>query len=82
MMYWGSGGETWAVAWMILFWVVILGAVYMIVRAASGTGRGGTSARDARDILSERFARGEISEEEFRDRLRVLDEKVGAGKRT
>jgi uncharacterized membrane protein len=33
----------------------------------------GKSNRSARDILAERFARGEISEEEFEQRKRVLE---------
>ena len=36
---------------------------------------GGDGAGRARDILRERFARGEITEEELRDRLRVLDDR-------
>jgi putative membrane protein len=36
---------------------------------------GGDGAGRAREILRERFARGEITEEELRDRLRVLDDR-------
>jgi putative membrane protein len=36
---------------------------------------GGGGAGRAREILRERFARGEITEEELRDRLRVLDDR-------
>lgn len=49
----------------------------MMGHAGSGHGSHddfeGTSDRSARDILAERFARGEISEEEFEQRKRVLE---------
>ncbi len=72
---WGSdwGHGAWGVLWMVLFWAVVIGLVYLLARAVT-PGRSGERPRDARDILDERFARGEISEEEYRERKRVLDE--------
>lgn len=46
---------------------VVIWVVASIVRS-SGAGR----ARDAKDILAERFARGEIDEDEFRHRRELL----------
>jgi putative membrane protein len=58
----------WWVIWP-LFWLAVLGAVIWFVlrrqRPPSGTDR-------ARDILAERFARGELSAEEYRERLAEL----------
>lgn len=73
MYGWNDGG--WGILWMIVSWAVIVGIVVLIVRAFSGGASSPSERRrDPRGILDERFARGEISEEEYRDRKRVLDE--------
>lgn len=66
--------------WMWLWWLLILVGVAAIVFGLVRTGRpgaagGGTaqSASTARQILDERFARGEIDEDEYRTRRRALD---------
>jgi putative membrane protein len=72
---WHDGG--WGVLWMILWWAVVVALVVLVVRwitQSSGTGSTGGRPSDALDILDERFARGEISEEEYRERKRVLEE--------
>lgn len=61
--------------WWIFWLLVVALFVWFLVRttgggAAAGPGRG----PDAEDVLRDRFARGEISEEEYRSRLRVLNE--------
>jgi len=72
MMYGWTGG--WAgMVWMILFWVAILAVVYLIVRSLGSSEARAGRARDAMEILDERFARGEISEEEYTSRRRVLE---------
>jgi putative membrane protein len=55
---------------MVLVWVVIIGAVVLLVRAFAGSApRGGNSAKQ---VLDERFARGEIDREEYEDKRRLL----------
>lgn len=72
MMYGWTGG--WAgMVWMIVFWVAILAVVYLIVRSLGSSEARAGRARDAMEILDERFARGEISEEEYTSRRRVLE---------
>lgn len=58
--------------WMVVFWGALVGVVYLLVRGAQG--RPEPPSHDARQILDERFARGDISEEEYRERGRVLEE--------
>ena len=62
--------------------LVIVACIFMMGRMMMGHGGSGhgshgdfenQSNRSARDILAERFARGEISEEEFEQRRRVLE---------
>lgn len=74
-MMWGGGG------WWLIGAVVMVVCVFMMVRMMGHGGSGHESHgdvedrgnRSAHDILAERFARGEISEEEFEQRRRVLE---------
>jgi putative membrane protein len=74
-MMWGWGGGWWIVGLVVMvacmFW---MGRMMMGHGSSHGHGhRDGDAHRpDARDILAERFARGEISQEEFEQRKRVL----------
>ena len=70
---WHDGG--WGILWMILSWALIAAIVVVLVRAFSpvSSDRSGR-IDDPKAILDERFARGEISEDEYRERTRVLDE--------
>lgn len=75
---WGMG-PGWGWLFMTLFIVGLVLVVVVLVRVLSGgtgSGRpgGATPGQDqARQILGERYARGEISTEEFRARLRALE---------
>jgi len=71
MMYGWTGG--WAgMAWMVLFLAAILAFLYFIARSVGSSQARAGRARGAMEILDERFARGEISEEEYTERRRVL----------
>ncbi|WP_210239094.1 SHOCT domain-containing protein [Mesorhizobium sp. B2-9-1] len=74
MMWWGGG---WAMIFgplfMILFFVVLVGAVTRWQRGPGAVPPHQTSpGRTPLDILKERFARGEIDKNEFEERRRVL----------
>lgn len=72
----GYGGTGLWWVWPLVLLAGVVALVWGLVRAASPRGGRGDEARgSAREILRERFARGEISEEELRERLRVLDER-------
>lgn len=65
MMYWYNGnGEWWMWLIMIIFWIVVIGLVIWGVSALSRR-TGGSSGSNALDIAKERYAKGEISHEEF-----------------
>lgn len=76
-MMWG-GGMGWG-AWLLMalttvaFWALV---VFGIVALFRGTGGAGTRepdpGRGARQILDERFARGEIDAEEYHSRQSLL----------
>lgn len=61
---------------MLIFWGGLGASIVFIVRAFGARPSQGEDRHqraDARAILAERFARGEISEEEFEQRTRVLE---------
>ncbi|MEU1460555.1 SHOCT domain-containing protein [Streptomyces sp. NPDC005727] len=68
---------------MLLFWALIIALGVLLYRALARPGGGGapTGTRPmgpaAEHLLAERFARGEIDEEEYRRRLAVLREDTG-----
>lgn len=69
---WGWGG--WIIMWigMLLFWAVLVAFVVWAIRAWSGQRPGtgeGPPRQSALDIARERYARGEINDEEF-ERIR------------
>jgi putative membrane protein len=67
-MMWGMSGM---MGLMVLAWVLVIGAivagVWWVLRNARPSRR-----HDALDILRERYARGEISREEYESRRRDL----------
>jgi putative membrane protein len=80
MMYWGNGVGAWGMVLMtvstLLFWGLVVAGVVALVRYTSGNASQGGATPEAaspRRILAERFARGEIDEEEYMGRLQVLN---------
>lgn len=86
MMYWyGHGMSGWGFAWMslgmIAFWVLVIGGVVIGVRYAlldrTSPMDGSTYTPLApqptpEELLAQRFARGEIDEQEYTTRLAAL----------
>lgn len=92
MMFWNGGGWAfWQVGlmWvvMIAFWGLVIWAIYALVtsvtRKSGQERRGGEhGAGDARRILDERLARGEIDTDEYqrlRDAMAAGDDRSAAG---
>jgi putative membrane protein len=71
----GWGGMILGPIMMIVFIALIVGAVVLVVR---WTGLGSSAlaggANKARNILDERFARGEIDKDDYEERKRVLSD--------
>jgi putative membrane protein len=77
----GPGMMGWGIlAWfgpimMVIFWIAIIVAIIFFVRwlMASSRGRHSPAPQDsALEILKKRYARGEISKEEFEEKKRDL----------
>lgn len=71
MHYGGNAGWMWIP--MALFWIAVIAVGVAMFRA---TTQRDTRSATARDILAERYARGEIDADELQCRTREL-EKVG-----
>lgn len=72
---WGGwGGGLWMLAGLLVMIGVIIVIVWAVMTLSSGwrTTTGGTSRPTPNEILRERFARGEISEQEFEQAKKVL----------
>jgi putative membrane protein len=78
MMYWyGSGVNGWGYALMtvgmVLFWGLIITGVVLLVRyLARGGQHPEPQPSTPEDVLAHRYARGEIDEQEYRQRLATL----------
>ncbi|MGV9356747.1 SHOCT domain-containing protein [Streptomyces misionensis] len=83
---WGWGGWFFMTVFMVLFWALVIAAIVALARYFSGahhdrrsgwsasTGEPAWGSRRAEDLLAERFARGEIEEDEYKRRLALLRE--------
>jgi len=81
-MYYDSGWTAWQwvvmTLMMFIFWGGLAALVVWLVRGRTTPGRVPTAPappappRGADDLLAERFARGEIDEEEFARRRKIL----------
>jgi len=78
-----DGAHWWMVGMMILFGAVLIGVIVWAVIATTRAGRGpaapaapsmaaAPAGSSARNILDERFARGEIDPAEYEERKRLL----------
>jgi putative membrane protein len=67
----------WGALMMVLVWGALAVVIAVAVRASSsGSRRGSRETGDAQTILETRFAKGEISQEEFEERKKVLRSRV------
>ena len=79
---WGWGGWILMTLVMVAFWGLVITAVVLAIRyLASGgshhnrAGSGSVPADSrAEDVLAERYARGEIDDDEYRRRLTLIRE--------
>lgn len=75
---WGHHGWDggWLWLWgslMMLFWAAVIGlAVYWVVRSLRSP-REASGVDRAREILAQRYARGELTTDEYRERLDALE---------
>jgi putative membrane protein len=81
VMYWYGdhmSGWGWALATigMVAFWGLLITGIVLLVRYLGRPSGQSAATRTPEHVLGERFARGEIDEAEYRDRLVTLHEQV------
>lgn len=79
MMWNGFDGMGWGwiglgVVHMLLFWVLVVLGIAVLVRALSGGGRMEGERANAMEILKARYAKGEITREQFEQMKRDIGE--------
>jgi len=75
-MHWGGDfGMGFGGGWifMIIFWgLIILGFVYFVKMLLGGGSTEEKKSESAQEVLEKRFAKGEMSKEEFEEAITVL----------
>jgi putative membrane protein len=69
---WAGGGFS---PWFLLFplfWILVIGLFIFVARRTWRRNHEWATARGGESVLRERYARGEIDESEYRQRLQVL----------
>jgi putative membrane protein len=69
-MHWGDGWWWWMPVGMVVFWGLVAVVIVLVVRALAPA----RTKPDPRGMLDERYARGEIDDEEYRRRRASLQE--------
>lgn len=69
---WGGGYGMFGGLMMVLFWALIIGLIVLAVRRFSGQSVSG-AGQSAMEVLKERYARGEIDEDEYERRKAKLE---------
>ena len=72
---WGPGAWIAMAFVMLVFWAIVVAAIVALVRSNQGPGQGHAAVGRADDparILDERFARGEIDADEYKQRRDLL----------
>jgi len=67
---WGMGGFGWL--FMVVFWGLVIVGIVFLIRAVLGSEKTGEKTETAIDVLKKRYARGEISKEEFEEKKKDL----------
>ena len=74
--WWGFGHMMYGGVGMLVFWGVIVLLIVLVARALGGFGSArepsGPSRQTALEILQERYARGEIDQQEYEERRKTL----------
>lgn len=76
MFWYGGGMSGWGYALMtismVLFWALVIFGVVALVRFLTRADQPTTTRSTPEQLLADRFARGEIDEQEYHQRLDVL----------
>ena len=69
---WEWHGAGFGGGFMWIFWILVIIAIVMLIRAAGRSSNSGEHRETPLEILEKRYARGEIDDEEFAHQKREL----------
>jgi putative membrane protein len=73
----GDDGPGWWIVFPPLFWLAVIVGIVLLVRSRrGGPPWGGRDRETGIEVLERRYAEGEISLEEYRERRSVLEQKL------
>jgi putative membrane protein len=72
---WDGDGPGWWIVFVPLFWFLVIFGIVLLVRGRWGPPWSGRGRETAIEVLERRFAEGELSLEQYRERRSVLEEK-------
>ncbi|PTL38779.1 hypothetical protein C6Y45_09535 [Alkalicoccus saliphilus] len=72
--FWGGSMLFSGILWMILLVVLIVVLVFIFMKLSGSSSNTGSDKDSSMSILKERYARGEITEEEYDQRRKKLKE--------
>jgi putative membrane protein len=75
--HWDGDAPGWWIVFVPLFWFLVIFGIVLLVRARGGSGPpwSGRGRETGIEVLERRFAEGELSLEQYRERRSVLEEK-------
>jgi len=74
--HWNGDGPGWWIVFAPLLWILVITGIIFLVRGRrGGPPWGGRSRETGIDVLERRFAEGELSLEQYRERRAVLEDK-------
>ena len=76
MMDWSNDGSWmsgWGMAFMLIFWVAVIGLVVWAVLRTNGQGRMDGAYESPRQILDRRFAAGELTGAEYSAAIGLME---------
>ena len=65
MQDWAYGWGAGHMIFLLIFWIAVIFGVVFVIQNLSGTDRSTSRESRALDVLSERYAKGEIDREEY-----------------
>ncbi|MDI6600599.1 MAG: SHOCT domain-containing protein [Thermoanaerobacteraceae bacterium] len=71
---WGTNGFIWGLVSLIMQVVIVVAVIYLVIYLINNSSKRQHKRNDPLEILKERYARGEISNEEFEEKKRKLME--------
>jgi len=70
-MHWGDYGCGWGIGFglgwflMVIFWILVILGIFYLIKVVAGSGKGIEKEDTPLNIVKKRYAKGDITKEEF-----------------